>query len=528
MTRPLPGIRVDVAAPVADAVLPRMDIAVFVGFASTGPLHRPLPVESIAQYEAVFGVDAQLAIDPRSGEAQTAFLGSAVRAFFANGGRRCWVVRVARSAALAAAGAPASQAQLARYNRFAVPGVLALKTLGSVPALSGAELIARCEGSWSDGLRTATALAAQGLTLSALHHAGATHQFRFRSTAPLARGDLIAFADPAVADPARGRQVYAVVHEVINEAGTATAALRRSRLVHVQCCAAFAPLGLAAAPERLGILRIPGAATVQARLLESDGEVRISAQALRATRRLQLGQWVVWRAPGETVWMRVDAFDASAMPGPILRGQAWRTLADEMPLPLAAVRRAAVLTLDLRVQAGTTAAHRQNGVGLSNAHAASWQRLLTDDAHYAAAAADAGAERGRTLALGARFPLAADPAQTVAAWLPLGVDAQFGAAPGAEPQRDDALERDGLSRFDAALFLDPALIGSGLAVLRAQAEQIAYAATQPRALFGVHAAFGLGRDGVFDEATLIAIPDAVHYGWERYRPKAPPVGPIRP
>ena len=43
--RRLPGIRVDAAPPPATEVLPRMDVAVFVGFASTGPLHRPVVVD---------------------------------------------------------------------------------------------------------------------------------------------------------------------------------------------------------------------------------------------------------------------------------------------------------------------------------------------------------------------------------------------------------------------------------------------------------------------------------------------------
>ena len=51
----LPGIRVDVApAPVAEA-LPRMDVAVFAGFAERGPCHRAIALSSVAAYETVFG-----------------------------------------------------------------------------------------------------------------------------------------------------------------------------------------------------------------------------------------------------------------------------------------------------------------------------------------------------------------------------------------------------------------------------------------------------------------------------------------
>src|SRR4051794_33200081 len=101
-TARLPGIRIDAAPPPPAFVLPRMDVAVFVGFAATGPLHLPVAIESPAQFAAVFGADATLAWDGARGAAVGSLLGPAVRAFFANGGRRCWVVRVARIRALEA------------------------------------------------------------------------------------------------------------------------------------------------------------------------------------------------------------------------------------------------------------------------------------------------------------------------------------------------------------------------------------------------------------------------------------------
>lgn len=64
----------------------RTDIAGFVGLARRGPLHRAVKLESWQQFFSVFG-----------GVSQTApsFLSYAVRGFFDNGGRECWVVRVA-------------------------------------------------------------------------------------------------------------------------------------------------------------------------------------------------------------------------------------------------------------------------------------------------------------------------------------------------------------------------------------------------------------------------------------------------
>jgi Phage tail sheath protein FI len=74
--------RVDAAR--TPRVLLRSGVPGFVGIAEHGPLDVPVPVESFRQFQAVFG-----------GCIGAGFLAYAVRAFFDNGGRRCWVVRVA-------------------------------------------------------------------------------------------------------------------------------------------------------------------------------------------------------------------------------------------------------------------------------------------------------------------------------------------------------------------------------------------------------------------------------------------------
>src|SRR5690349_15048046 len=62
----------------------RTDVAGFVGIAERGPVDVPVPVESYRQFQAHFG-----------DVIGSAYLAYTVRAFFENGGRRCWVVRVA-------------------------------------------------------------------------------------------------------------------------------------------------------------------------------------------------------------------------------------------------------------------------------------------------------------------------------------------------------------------------------------------------------------------------------------------------
>jgi hypothetical protein len=113
-----PGVyyeRVDASAPVISAV--RTDVAGFVGLATRGPLDTPVPLQSWRQFQAHFG-----------NFTGAAFLAYAVRGFFENGGRRCWVVRVAsrdEAAGAAAAGADVAGASAAPIWRVAAssPGV---------------------------------------------------------------------------------------------------------------------------------------------------------------------------------------------------------------------------------------------------------------------------------------------------------------------------------------------------------------------------------------------------------------------
>src|SRR3712207_3470177 len=56
----------------------RTDVTGFVGIAERGPLRKPVRVETVRQFEAVFG-----------GHIGGGYLAYAVRAFFENGGRTC-------------------------------------------------------------------------------------------------------------------------------------------------------------------------------------------------------------------------------------------------------------------------------------------------------------------------------------------------------------------------------------------------------------------------------------------------------
>lgn len=138
--RLLPGIAVAVPPPAFPDALPRMDVALFVGFAERGPTHRPVAVESVEAYAAVFGGDLVLA---HGEEPVTAALAPSVRGFFSNGGTRAWVIRVARTEALERRwrGADYSPAHVAVARTFTLPGI------------PGAKVRASSVGSWADDMR---------------------------------------------------------------------------------------------------------------------------------------------------------------------------------------------------------------------------------------------------------------------------------------------------------------------------------------------------------------------------------------
>ena len=128
----------------------------------------------------------------------------------------------------------------------------------------------------------------------------------------------------------------------------------------------------------------------------------------------------------------------------------------------------------------------------------------------------------------ARFPLAGAGAPADGLLVPLAL----GVAPerflGAHASAAPPLRRDGIvlaagaagepPQLDAALFLDHDLADVGARALADAADAIRFRAARPRALRGLHAARSI------DEATLLAVPDAVQRPWrEEDAPPLPPV-----
>ena len=142
----LPGVAVDSVTPPTGQPI-RLDVPGFVGFAERGPLDLAVAVDSDLEYTTVFGGD--LALAQEAGQPVYAQLPAAVQAFFDNGGRRCYVVRVAGPSACP--------------GRWAVPGLQVWQPDGHVDA---AVVGSAWPGGWSAGTTVLTNLLAQQLRVT--------------------------------------------------------------------------------------------------------------------------------------------------------------------------------------------------------------------------------------------------------------------------------------------------------------------------------------------------------------------------
>ena len=503
-TRRLPGIAFELRAPQQPEALPRMDVALLAGFAASGPVGLPVAVEDAAQFAAVFGADAPLAWDPASGRDAQAQLAPAVRTFFANGGQRCWVLRLAGAA---------------QTTRLPVPGLALVSAADSgPPALAALALQARSPGRWADSVALATSLRSTGCALQAW--SGDEMALRLAPGDALEAGDLLRLTWASA-----GIEWQVGVAAVLLQGITGLAnsgGITRLRL----------------GPLRAGfdLLRSPGNNAGSARLDDADrpatwrGGSAADAQAVD----LQLGsspaplpgQVLGLQFGAETLLLAVAGVAQSNAACRVWGSTRWQRSTATPPAGQPRVER---LQLDLWAQGAGRAPQRVGPLGLAPGHGRHLQ-ALPDDAQVHGDAFDADARARWRDALQPRCPAAGGTA-AVAPGLCIvhSIAALPGAALPAWHSGDAALQRDGLVPFDVALFTDPALAGSAASTLLADADFLRHAARPPRAPTGLQAALAIA------EASLLAVPDASQPGWVRDNageplpplPPAAPAGDVR-
>lgn len=516
----LPGIYVDRVDPPAPEGLPRMDVAVFIGLAASGPVHRAIALESVAAFEAVFGGDVPLAFDAARGETIVSNLARSVRAFFSNGGRRCWVVRVAMTAELADLWGAADGG--ATRSSFALSGILARAPAsgGVASRVRPALLAARSLGSWADEISLSARVLRESVAIDA-PKAHAARGFTFADRSGLAAGDMLELA------ARNGSSVrYAKVVRV------------DSGIVWALWIAGFAPLETAGASET-GQAQVAGDSRLYDAKMTEGSETSLTITEAVAASPLVLGRWVKFERQGKADWLMIDRIDPKDRKTAI--GRAWRQVGSHMPQGDFAARRC---TLEIAENAGD-ARSSAAGIGLAREHPAAIQAVLDDDLFYApaesrvaarrAAFALTEAERVRLAAVtprpeaislfGSADFTAADRVALRTGWLPLGLGAAFGEPARAIHSGADALTRDGLDTIDERLFLDPRLAPLTLTGLAAEAERLRD--LEEEQLFGIHAAIDIPSD-LYSPASLIAVPDAgqpaIAPAADRHLPPAPKPG----
>jgi hypothetical protein len=519
--RRLPGFRFEPQPAPARDVLPRMDVAVFVGFAASGPLHVPVVIEDPATYTAIFGADLPLAWDRQRGTQVYAYLGPAVRAFFRCGGQRCYVIRVAGAAAKA--------------NVFALPGIASAAVhfdasgTAIVDAIAPAHALARSEGSWSDGLRVSTALLSRGVDVVAVDETRAIVQ-----NATVVPGDLLRLT---YRDMGLTRLVVVGAVEATETGGSGSPpSPRRSALrATIRYSLWLAELAASSPPLAISSASIYGrsASGITLDVLDSMSETLEGQAVLLLKVPLALadappaGSMIIVDLGAESLLLAVHEVRGAPDSGSPVQEAIWITCKGvrwlkSVPAPTG-LPLGERLTFELRASQPTGDSFSLPNLAFALEHPRAWYRpgddqsvdprgddlrgLPTDQQWYAALDAHDTVPALWQEAAEPRFPLAGGP-QSGAFTFPfaLSVLPEYERLP--YPNALDALARDGLNAYGTALFLDEDLAGTTALDLAGRADYLRYLSPDARPLKGIHAAMAI------EEATLIAVPDALHPGWE--------------
>ena len=481
-TARLPGIYFETVAPPAPALLPRMDIPTFAGFLPSGPIGLPFVVEDSTRFQEIFGVDLTLAWDAQAHQILLAQTPPSVRTYFRNGGRRCWVLRLANNALA---------------NAWVIPGLLQADVHNN---LSAGWVQARSEGSWSDELTLNATLLERPLLPGALNNSGPVPQVT--GTNP---GDTVQLYYPAT-------QTW--VYNTYSDPRWFW-----FQLIQPADLISLAGSPPAEPPKSVALLG-PGVNTqLPFQQLSAQGDELLLLVTRDTAMTVQPGSWLEISVGERTLLMQVEDIDAAGLIpatgaaelATLTSTLAWWVLDADTAWTANAGSpvQATVVEFELWAMPEVAPTLRIADLGFAPDHPRFWDLLPTDATLYAPVVRPAPLPYA---ALSAdidhpRFPLAGSASTCIG--LPLGMTtlpntgfAQAASLPGAT-----ALNRDGLASFDRSLFIDPMLAGSNSTTLLADAFALQYQAQTPRQPSGLFALLSI------DEVSMIAVPDATLNGW---------------
>jgi hypothetical protein len=490
-TARLPGIYFETVAPPAPALLPRMDIAAFAGFLPSGPIGLPFAVEDSARFKEIFGADLTLAWDAQARQMLLAQTPPAVRAYFRNGGKRCWVLRLANNA---------------MSNEWTIPGLLQVDNLGNIQAGS---VQARSEGSWSDDLEVNATLLESPLPAGSLINTGNAPRVKGLNAGDTVQLYYAATQTWAYHTCSDARWFWFQSVQAPEQSGS------------VGGCGGSPP---AAQPDSVTLLG-PGASTPLPFLnfccRTSGAELEMDLLVTRDTAlTVPPGSWLRMESGGGVLLVEVESTEAATL-APAAGTAELATLSSTLgwwvldPATAWAANRGdtAVQVTTVEFELWSTpigaATLRIADLGLAPDHPRFWQLMPTDSTLYAPQVQPAPLPYA---ALAddidhPRFPLAGNGLTVIG--LPLGMTAlvNSGLSQAASMPGATALDRDGLSSFDESLFLGTHLGLSNSTTLLEDAFALQYDTQTPVQLGGLFALLPV------DEVSMLAVPDATLNGW---------------
>ena len=551
-TSRLPGFRFEAFAPAREDVLPRMDIALFIGFASTGPIGIPVAIESAEQFKAIFGNDLPLVWDKGKGEVLHGFLAPTVRAFFRNGGKRCWVQRVARTESR-----NGESLNRASYNFFPLSGFAGARlNANEIIGVSPATARARSKGSWSDDLRAATALLSEAV--SVLGFTGEADEKRLAleigARESVSKGDL--FRLTCRAETGENFTLLLAVDEIIdaekNEASEAPEQMPAygKRIVN---CTSRRFVWLKRLPDEIApqevqisiwtrqkgseaeLTPLSFASVVAAVFTLEESKDSVSTQKVT----LEFETLAPMDAPpiGSVLFTEINEDLIGLQVEAVIFGGA-KTVVKCQAIACsrnisqtASIVQTERLTFELWIKKDRRTFIKLSDLAFNSGHERFWANLPTDDDWYHFFQQTAKNPPFWTQnAESSNFPLAGS-GDAEMFYFPIFSSASAGNYLGALPALGTKLQRDGLESFDEDLFLDPQLKNTGSGSLSSEAEFIRYLSPKPRPLGGIHSALvpdTVSRIAIeslpaspkytnysLDECTIIAVPDAIHRGWSK-------------
>lgn len=539
-SRRRPGITFEVQQPSIPDVLPSMDIPLFVGFASSGPLHIPVRVESEQAFESIFGPDLRLAWDPERGDWLYGWLGVTVRTFFKNGGRRCWILRTAGDRATA--------------NRFLLPNVLTIGVEANNQSdgdaheaewpVSQASVQARSEGSWSDRLKVRTDLLVKSFSLD---HVAPTDVGRsveatvsFPGQERAKKGDLVrvTFSDTKAT-------LYFSISDVLAEENPSSPSVSSGLILRIKGSTPtwVSPLKAGGALVSGAVVRAwtnRGSASGQfmgKAPFMNECSIEFEAGGPKITLRFDVedppvivaGDLVRMRSMdgSKECWVSVEDVREAIQEGMEnrtvleVKGRAFTVAKDLEGGWPSQLETAGLLTFDLVVRENEDRLWRMADLGFVKGNSRWWGVLETDAKRFEPEwdqtirrlneVEEIAGGNQRSTATAGVFPLASDT-PAIGFSFPLEMTGLGSFAP-AIRQVAQPLERDGLDVWARELFVDEELAHLRVATVLSGAEAIQYLQPITKRLHGIHVALAL------EEVTIVAAPDAVHPGWTFKEPE---------